>query len=473
MEFTEWPPDPERMNRYELYELLYDGKHMDAFEDKLSKPLQRAKSIGDGLTWLEFDYPRIIVDVSTNLLVSETPVISYEDEELNEALQDILERSRFASVLLEATQGAAIYGDAVMVVRNTTEGPVIEPKPAYAYFPEINPDNCREVLSEQLAWVRDYYDKKVLRVDRYEPGRIVREAYWLDGRDKVDGPITGADLEEVLGGPEIVATGLSDRNTLVHLPNQRKLNEYFGRSDLGGGLPSLFEEIDWRASQISTILDKHADPKMAGPKISRPDPNAPIDLSQFSYLEIKDGQVPQYLIWDAQLIQATEQYKRIESEILRHSETAAVLAGKIEGARFDSARAYRIQLAPTLAKNSRKRTHLDPSTKEVLRIAVAIKTGRTYADTPTPSVKWRDGLPKDTAEASQTENNRIASKTSSRLSAIRRLDDCDEQSAIEELERIEQESKIFGGVELITPPPIEDPNDQADEPGSDGSEEDE
>jgi SPP1 Gp6-like portal protein len=473
LEFTHWPADKKRLERYWLYEQLYDGEHADAFEAKLKKPIKNAA--GDGLTWLEFDYPRMIVDVSTNLLVGEPPVISYEDDELNEALRKVMERSRFGAALLEVAQSAAMHGDSVMVTRMTEEGVVVEPKPAYCYFPEQNPDNCREVLSEQLAWVREYADTEVLRVDRYTPGEITREAYWMDG-PKVGLRIFGPDLEILLDDePETIQTGLSDRNNLVHVPNQRKASDLFGRSDLGGGLPSLFEEINWRASQISVILDRHADPKMSGPKISRPpgsDPRKPIDLSEHSYIEVTDGtSLPQYLIWDAQLISATAQYERCKAEILRHSETAAVLAGEIKGARFDSARAYRIQLAPTLAKNSRKRTHLDPAIKEILRIAVAIELRRSYADTPPPNVKWRDGLPKDTSEASQTENNRIASKTTSRLSAIRRLDDCDEQTAMDELARIEDEHQKFGGVELITPPQ-QDPDEET-ETDSEGSEDEE
>jgi len=458
-QFTEWPAEPDRIGRYRFFEQLYDGEHEKAFERKIYKP--RSQAGGDGLTWLEFDYPRIIVDVATNLLVSEPPVISYADKTLNEALKRVTNRSRFSAILMEVAQGSAMRGDGVFVVRNSARGVVIEPQPAYSYYPELDPDNCREVLSEQLAWTRDFEGRQVLRVDRYENGQIVREAYWFR-RMAVGARIAGTVLSRVLGGDEVIPTGLKDRNTIVHVPNQRKDNDFFGKSDLGGGLPSLFGEINWRASQISKILDRHADPKMSGPKIKLPPGMENLDLSQSNYFAVgKDDPAPTYLIWDAQLISATEHYKRLETEILRHSETAAVLAGKIEGARFDSARAYRIQLAPTLAKNSRKRTHLDPAVKETLRIAVAMELGIRFEDVPDPSVRWRDGLPKDTAEASQTENNRIASKTSSRLSSIRRLDDCDEPTALEELERIAHEQEKFGAVEM---PPTTPESDTTPEP---------
>ncbi len=460
LKFKEWPHDRPRMDRYRLYQQLYDGEHEAAFEKRIAKPRDNAG--GDGLTWLEMDYPKMIVNVSTNLLVSETPVISYEDETHNDALNKVMERCRFPATLLEVAKASATLGDAVLVARDSASagGVVIEPKPAYAYFPELDPDNCREVLSEQLAWKREYDGKTVLRVDRYLPGEIQREAYWLD-KGKVGARVTGYDLSQILGGgDEVVRTGLRDRNTIVHIPNDRDVDDFWGKSDLGGGLPSLFEEIDWRASQISIILDRHADPKLAGPPIRQPKGQTKVDLRHFNLIEVrKDEHFPQYLIWDAQLIQATEHYKRLESEILRHSETAAVLAGKIEGARFDSARAYRIQLAPTLAKNARKRTHLDPALKEIIRIAVAMELGMTYEEVPAPNVRWRDGLPKDTAEASQTENNRIASKTTSRVSAIRRLDDCDEQTALAELERIAAEQARFGSVEMLPQTPDEEPAD--------------
>lgn len=458
LKFEKWSPgEDDRLKAYRFYEQLYRSEHHSAFADRVNQSLY--KMGGDKLTFLALDYPRTIVNVPANLLVGLSPVISYTEPALNDALKRVMTRSKFETVELEVAQGVGFRGDGVMEARIGSKGVVIEPKPAYSYFPQLNPDNCRDVLSEQLAWERIWQGDKILRIDHYLPGEIVREAYRLGNGGKVGRPYSGSELEAILGGPQVLSTGLISQhpiNTLVHVPNYRGDNSFFGESDLGGGLPTLFEEVDERLSQISRILDKHADPKMTGPKLNV-SPDGVAKMLELGYIEVgPNHEAPSYLTWDAQLIAAFSHYKACCDEIFRHSEISPALAGFVQGARYDSGRAYRMMLAPTLAKVSRKRIYLDPALKEILRIAVAMELGANLDGIEPPNVRWRDGLPKDTAQDSQTENNRIASKTSSRLSSIRRLDDCDEATALAELERIRREQSEFGDIEM---PPQITPND--------------
>lgn len=450
--FTRWPAEPQRLNRYRRYEQLYRGEHHKAFAERVNMKLY--KMARKGMGFLELDYPRTIVDIPADLLVGASPVISYRKAHLNDALKRVMDRSRFDSILREAVQDAGFRGDALFVVRQSVRGVVVEPKPAYTYFPEIDCDNCREALTEQLAWMREYNGEKILRVDRYLPGAIAREAYRLIGNE-VGPKFTGSKLVEILQGPPIVPTGIEDRNTLVHFPNVRSSNSFLGISDYDGGLHTLFEEIDVRATQISQILDRHADPKMSGPPLRLPPgANGTLDFSTLNYFPVGSNDAsPEYVTWDAQLQAAFQQYKNLADEIFRHSGICPMLAGYVTGARYDSGRAFRMQLAPTLLKVSRKALYLEPAVKETLRLAVAMELGLDYEDVDAPNIRWRDGLPKDLAQDSQTENNRIASQTTSRLDAIRRLDDCDEETALAVLDQIEAEQQRFGGVKR--PPEIQ------------------
>lgn len=470
-EFTKWPAEPKRLDRYRRWEQLYRGEHHKAFAQRLNRKLYKMSR--DGMTFLELDYPRTIVDIPADLLVGASPVISYRDAKLNEALKRVTERSRFDAILREAVQDAGFRGDAIFVVRQSTRGVVVEPKPAYCYFPELDSDNCREAKTEQLAWAREFEGSKILRVDRYLPGFIAREAYRLIGNE-VGPKYTGAKLIGILGGPAIVPTNIEDRNTLVHFPNVRSSNGWFGISDYDGGLHTLFEEIDVRATQISQILDRHADPKMAGPAMRLPPgQQGTLDFSTLNYFVVgQNDATPHYVTWDAQLQAAFQHYKNLADEIFRHAAICPMLAGYVTGARYDSGRAFRMQLAPTLLKVSRKALYLEPAVKETLRLAVAMEMGLDYEDVDAPNIRWRDGLPKDLAQDSQTENNRIASMTTSRLDAIRRLDDCDEETALAVLDQIEREQQRFGGVSR--PPEITTSEaDPSDEPGdADESEDD-
>jgi hypothetical protein len=157
----------------------------------------------------------------------------------------------------------------VFVARRSGSQVLIETKPAYCFFPELDPDNVRVSKAQSLAWRRPFESKDIVRVDRYEPGQVLREAWTLDGI-KIGRRMIGAELFRALGGaPEVEPTGVADRPTLVHLPNGRSSKDFFGRSEIGGGMEPCSKRLTRRLSRISRILDKHSDPKMAGPPASR------------------------------------------------------------------------------------------------------------------------------------------------------------------------------------------------------------
>lgn len=461
-----WPPDPDRIDKYDRFEQLYNGDHREAFKEAIAAKLYNKGA--DGLTYLVFAYPEIIVNILADLLVGAPPVISYEEKLFSDALAAVSKRSRLNCVLMELVQESGFRGDALFLVRRGPEGAVIESRPAYTYFPELHPDNCREVVSESLAWVRKWGEKEVVRVDRYLKSRIIREAYELNGGE-LGRQLDPADVMEMTGAESVVQpTGVLDRNTLVHMPNVRRGNSYFGRSDYDNGLVTLFEEANERASQISRILDKHADPKIAGSKL-HVDPNG--QAKQLGYYETEDGQIPQYLVWNAQLPAAFDHLDRIENAIYATSRVSKALAVVASGGSFDSYRATRMQLIPTLAKRNRKQIYADPALKEAIRLALAIELQMPFAAVPEPNVRWRDGLPKDTSQDSTTEATRISSKTTSLRSAIQRLDDCSEETAKAELRRIAEEQAEFGNQPLPQNEPPEEEPDDSEEP-EEGSEED-
>lgn len=462
-----WPPDGDRIAGYRDFGALYDGRHIDV--DSISRAHdRRRRELGpDADTYLVHDFPRLIVNIPTNLLISSPPVISYPTE-LNEetgeqiesaegeALRDILKRSKFQKVLLELVQDTGALGDGVLVVTGSVESVKIEAKPAYCYFPEVNPDNAKEALSECLAWAREWEGKTVIRVDRYEIGKIVREAYRLNG-SKVGEQIPAQEVEIMIGGPVEVASGVTDVNTIIHVPNNPSSSCYFGRSDLSGGLLSLFDEANERASQVARILDKHSDPKMAGPKLHL---DSEGQLRLMNYFETVDGTAPQYITWDAQLQAAFSHMDRVKENIFAFAEVAEALAYLVQGARYDSAPAAKMQFAQTLAKTARKRLYLDYALKEAIQIAVAIYLGQSYEETPEPNIRWRDGLPKDLSQDAITEEVRLRSGTTNQVDAIRRLDDCDESTA---RANIAEQEKLGGSPpqQETDPAPIEEPPTEA------------
>lgn len=470
---SKWPPDADRIMGYRDFDHLYEGEHHEV--STISQNLdRRLREMGaDQLTYLVHDLPKLIVNIPVNLLLSKFPVISYpteRDEEGNEvqseygeALEAISKRSKLKSVILEHVQDASVFGDSVLVVSGGEGKARIECKPPYCYFPEPDPDDCKKIKTEALAWEREWDGKDVIRVDYYEEGYVYREAFWLEGTE-VGQQLSEAELEEMTGQPIRQTTGVPDKNTLIHVANNPNSRKWNGKSDLGGGLITLFDELNERVSQLARILDKHSNPKMAGPKLHL-GPDGSLRLKD--YFETVDGTAPKYITWDAQLVAVFQHMDRLVDNIFALAEVAKALAYLVAGARYDSAPAAMMQFAQTLAKVARKLLYHDYALKEAVRIAVAMELGLTFEETPEPHIRWRHGLPKDPKAEAETEGLRIAAKTTSRKAAIMRSDDCDEATAEAQLAEIEDEEKRFGKAE---PPPMpqqeEDPEeeDPADEP---------
>jgi hypothetical protein len=129
-------------------------------------------------------------------------------------------------------------------------------------------------------------------------------------------------------------------------------------------------------------------------------------------------------------------------EIWKHSQISPLLAGYVNGASYDSSRAFRLQMAATLLMMARAGLYLHAATSDVVRVALALKLGQTFAETPAPNIRWRDGLPKDLAELAQTNSTRIATGTLSRHTAIMAELDCDEATAAAELAKAEAEKTL-------------------------------
>lgn len=443
---ADWPPEEsrQRISGYKDYRALYEGRHKDVAEIDKAIDIRIAMQGSDILTYLVHDLPRLVVNIPVNLLISKSPVVSYPTEtdpvtgeeresKFGAALHRIMKRSKIQATILEHVQDTSILGDGVLLVTGDKGSAKIEAKPAYCYFPTQDPDDAKSATQESLAWEREWDGDKVIRVDRYVPGYIVREAYKKNG-DKVGERLPDEVVEEMTGMPALAAIGPPDANRLIHVANNPSTNSYFGQSDLGGGLPSLFDEVNERASQIARILDKHAAPKLAGPAIYQ-DPKGRVQLEE--YIQTVDGEAPKYITWDAQLQAAFMHLDRVVENLFACAEVSKALAYMVQGARYDSAPAAQMTFAQTLAKTARKRLYHDYGLKEAFQIAVAVELGMRYEDVPEPNIRWRDGLPKDMNRDALTEEIRLRSGTTSLVDAIRRLDDCDEKTARQTI--IEQE----------------------------------
>ncbi len=463
LDFSTYPPQGQRdrINGYGRYEKLFMGQHKDLYAGKPG-PYQK-------LRYIAANFAGLISKLSADLLFGEQPdfIAGQDDEAATEALDTIVTNNGLHAVDYESALSNSFRGDAIFKARwgqRTAESEepeaIIEEVPASIYFPELDEDDVRKVLSVTLAWVkRDPKDprKLYLRAEVHKPGTIQHMLYEMGSSQTVavqvgQQSIAGRALKQVALNtleayaelPEEEETGLT-HIPVFHIPNFRYGSRFWGISDYEG-LESMFEALNNRLSQIDVVLDKHVAPKIILPPGFIDDDNkVRFDLLETIQLE-PGAQTPSYMTWEGQLAAAYQQVDKLLDLLFLTSETAPSAFGMDKFGVAESGRALRLRLLRTLAKINRKRLYYDSALKRALLTAQMLDTihGSGKYEPAEPTIQWADGLPEDMVELVQIEAQRLLAGNSSLESSIRRLDGPDAVEA--EMARIDEEAGQMGTV---------------------------
>ena len=227
-----------------------------------------------------------------------------------------------------------------------------------------------------------------------------------------------------------------DAPLVVHVANLATSDRIYGLDDYDD-LTSIVQELEVRFAQVARVLDKHADPKMFGPDVTRKDPETGIlmaDLGDYVPLE-KEEVAPGYIVWDAQTEASFRQVEMLMEQFYMLSETSPAAFGNLKAGLAESGSALRRLMMAPLAKVNRVRMGFDAGLREVLRLAALLDSGRAVE----PVIGWADGLPDDESEEIRNEATAVASEVTSRRSSMKRLWGYTDEQADEELRRIRAE----------------------------------
>lgn len=385
-----------RMQQYSQYLDIFDGNHKRVFNDL---------ALGEVKTYIPIDIARLISVKAADLLFGEPPKYTVSEPDTQAAVDTIILNNDLHSMCHEAAVTNSIKGDILFKVRygkrfsySKANEVIIELVQPDIYFPTIDPDNVKNVISKTLAWQRTVNGKFYIRVERHWPGRIENEL-WLSDKDWTMKELVPLDLLYPNLEP-VVETGI-DAFLVIHIPNLKSGNNHYGDSDYKG-LEALFDEYNSRLSGISEILDKHTKPKLAVPE-GIIGTNGIVYQRDLDMIEVPNGgTAPSYITWDAQLTAAYSELDRVLDLILMVSEMSPSLFGKDNGGTEASGRALRYRLMNTLAKINRKRTYFDSGLKEVLWVAQLLDTMYGTGTYPVLDVdiQWNDGIPDDDESSS-------------------------------------------------------------------------
>jgi len=436
-----FPEERERFLRYDKFRKMFRGEHRELFHDEIVRRLSTSQL--EYVNYIICNFCKLVSLTSADYLFGEPHIYRVKSGNKNsqERLTQIVRDNKLHALNYRIGLGCSYRGDAFYKVRFENNFPIIEPVKADIVFPEFDEDNTFKPVRVKIAWIKVKDGVPYLRLEIHEKGQIRNEMYRIR-RGKVAEQVP---LERVYENPppEVQETQVDDF-LVVHAPNWCGDEEFWGYSDYYD-IETLIDELNNRYSQVADILDKHADPKLAVPQSvfdTLVDEKGEADKKDLGLIGIPDDAkvLPQYLTWDAQLEHCFKEIEYILKALMLFTETSPDLFG-LEGKGPESGRALRFRLMRTLAKVRRKAIFFDPVLKKVLYLAQALDGA--FGKGPGPEeveIEWKDGLPVDQKEQAEIENIRTGGRpTTSLISAIKRLDDVDDETAKAEIERMNEE----------------------------------
>lgn len=446
--FPKSEEDENRIKKYKENKLLFEGSHDEVFKNIQSK-LETPDEVA--MTYLVANYCGLISKLSADMLFGENPVIRIADNDpADDRLQELINKNKLLTNFYESGLGNSYRGDSCMRVRfgkktkySTESEILIEHQNPQYYFVEQALDNIRQIDRQIIGW--EFYveeeigfKQKYLKMEIHEPGKIYNYLYKMSG-NRVTAELDIGEMFEDLQEEEDL---LVDDFVIVHIPNWRTDDRLWGYSDYLD-IRSLQDEANNRISQISRVLDKHADPKMRGPAEAMDDNNN-VDVTGGKYFPYRVGEpIPEYLTWEAKLDASFKEIDLMLKMMFLVSETSPEAFGLSESGVQESGRALKYRLMRLLSKIKRKERYYDEGIKHLLYIAqlmdVAYIDGSNY-EPERPGIEWRDGLPDDEVEKADITDKLNRARAISMEEKIRyNHPDWDDDKIQKEITRLEGE----------------------------------
>jgi len=449
-----------RIERYRRNEKLAKGDHRNVFTDSVTK----------NDLYVSANFAGLITRKSADFLFGEIPVVSSGKSETSKeqvALDRITELNNMNRLNYQQALKASVFGDAFYKIRFGQEYAgafpdeydpkriIVEAIDPKKVFPQTSPFDKSKIVAYHVAEPIQTAgtDEWTLYVESHYSGKIVYRQFelrvFMTNRDgsiesfKIADEIPSSYEEEVTGVPVPL---------IVHIANFNDGIDWQGQDDVSEHV-ALFDEINNRLSQISSILDKHADPAIAVPTgLLQEDGegNTYFQVALNKVFEVlgKEDIIPQYITNDnPQLDQAFRELEMLLEFLLSTTEIPAVAVGlKDSGTSGNSGLSIKWRMNSLLAKINRKRQFFEDGLKRVYMVAQMLEKYANPAfvdyEMVVPQIKFNDGLPQDDTEIA----NRMAirtngSQTLSRKSALMLMDGLTEEQADAEIKRIEDEAK--------------------------------
>lgn len=446
---AKFPPESEknRLNKYHKNRMIFEGYHEQVYAESFKRISRVIGNFEEVVSYhVISNFQKLISLKIADFLLGEAPKITCGDD--NSKHQKAIDTIKDNSDLINTCYSAAIdvsrYGDSVFNVYLDEEGKgIIDITEPSFYFKVVDAKNKRKIKYHVLASTYEVEEaggifsknKKV----KYLNYQIHSKGFYEEATYKLN---DNCVIDTVIEPLRKVDTGLADF-AVVPIHNILTSDRVYGIDDYTD-LDSVISEIEVRLSQISKILDKHAEPSMQGPETAlEQDNNGRWTFKAGNYFakNPEDGPV-EYITWDAQLDANFKQIEKLINILSVVSEMgSALFDNEQKQGQIASGTALRRMMISPLAKVNRVRMRFDSSLKKAIKLCSQLG-GEGVVDLSKEKINifWNDGLPGDPVEEANVMAIRTGNKaTLSQYSAIQRLDSLNDEDTQKELEAIKQD----------------------------------
>jgi hypothetical protein len=388
-EGQKFPPDTERerLKKYENNSKLFETKHIEVMGPRFSEIIKRLKKKGHDVD-VVLNYHQLLSKKTADFVCSIPP--SIETEEDTDGLLQILKKQLFFRKLYEATIDVSRYGDAVFKI---VENRVTAVNPG-CWFPVCDPTDVKYVTHHVIAYgTNPDKDGKMtqLYVEIHFERQVETRTYSLENEE----------IGKLLKGPEITQFD-SEYSAIQVIQNITTTSSLFGIDDYSI-VNSLIEKVMWRLGRIDKVLDKHSEPSMQGPTTSmiRDEKTGVWYFPLGNYLGRKPEDAPlEYVTWDGNLEASFKELDFLLNQLYALSEMGATFIDAGKGGSDSTGTALKLRMVSPRIKAQRIIGINEQAIKST--ICALAEVNGVYINSDTLELTWKDGLPKDDVEETNT-----------------------------------------------------------------------
>ncbi len=449
----------ERMKTLEKFEELYDGNQQGVLQ--LHEIIRKQYRNVSDIVYLGHGIPAKVSDFYGDFVQGDVDkmTLDYIDDDANvSTFEEIVKNNEIPEKINDWATQQSISGYTVLLGYVQNNNFYIQEVDPDQHFPQSDGSTIFATYFRDTRNVNNAVEETegdlLLYTQTYElesTGVVILRQVWStdpDGKALNDlGEETlafffGVNKDEKIDGLNMLP--------IVQIDNGRRTRWGFGKSDYHDITPQL-AEVNERRTHIATQLLKNLDAKIELPEKEelKSDDGS---LQYFEYIMRSDKDEPEtrYILNENPLIADTEVHITSQLQMISYV-TDVPMWALLDSTAPERVESMKIKLFGATRKTTRKRAKIKKGIMKIIEIGF-VMLGKEMSGTI--DMEFSDVLPNDDLVDAQIEEIRVQSGTSSKRSAIKRLDSSTEEQVDKEMEEIKNETLDSGAVNPNNPPKI-------------------